>query len=135
MTRRTLTDVARVAVCNFAVGAVMVGVFAILGYFDLTVLWGALLGNAFVSLNFLWIGFTVERSVAKDPKKAQQRVSSTYVLRLVAAGVMVFAAIKLDCFNMIAAIIPLFYQRFVISAVGFWTNRRKKDDKGMVSEA
>lgn len=109
---------------DFILGAAMVLVFAVIGKFSLSVLWGALLGNAFVAASFLWLGFSVERNIAKDPKNARARVSATYTLRLLAAAAMVFIAIKVNIFNAAAAIIPLFYQRFVIMAVGFYSNKK-----------
>ncbi len=130
MTKKTLTEVLWVTAGNFILGAVMVLIFALLGFFSIEVIWGALLGNAFVSLSFLWLAFTVEKAVEKDPQNAKARVSATYTLRLLAAGAMAFAAIKLGCFNSAAAIIPLFYQRIVIMTVGFWKNRKKSAERG-----
>ena len=124
MTRRTITEVLKVAAGNFILGAATVLVFILIGKFSRGVIWGALLGNVFVSLSFLWLGFSVERNVAKDPKNAKARVSATYTLRLLAAAAMVFIAIKVNIFNAVAAIIPLFYQRFVIMFVGFRLNRK-----------
>jgi uncharacterized membrane protein len=130
MTKNTLREVARVTAGNFLLGFVMVIIFALIGKFSLSVVLGALLGNAFVSLSFLWLGFSVEKNVAKDPKNAQARVSATYTLRLLAAAAMIFISIKLPCFNCAAAIIPLFYQRFVIMAVGFISNKKKASKGG-----
>ena len=130
MTKRTITEVLKVAAGNFILGAVMVLVFILIGKFSLEVIWGALLGNTFVSLSFLWLGFSVERNVQKDPKNAKARVSTTYTLRLLAAAAMVFIAIKVNIFNAAAAIIPLFYQRFVIMAVGFRLNKKAAGKDG-----
>ena len=123
MTKKTWTDVLYVTAGNFILGVVMVLVFALTGYFSLEVIWGALLGCSFVSLSFLSLAITVSKSVEKDPKNAQARVSSTYTLRLILAGVMIYIAIKLPMFNYVAAIIPLFYQRLVISVVGYVRNK------------
>ncbi|MBR5535607.1 MAG: hypothetical protein IKU60_03055, partial [Clostridia bacterium] len=49
---------------------------------------------------------------------AQARVSATYTFRLLAAAAMIIVAIKLPFFNWVAAVIPLFYQRFVIMLAG-----------------
>lgn len=127
MTKKTWTDVLRVAAGNFILGAIMVIVFALVGQFSVSVVRGALLGCSFVSLSFLWLAVTVSKNVEKDPKNAQQRVSATYTLRLLAAAAMLFVAIKLPVFNWVAAMIPLFYQRAVISFVGHI--RSKEDSK------
>ncbi|MGM9551465.1 MAG: ATP synthase subunit I [Clostridia bacterium] len=118
MTKSVQTDVLRVTIGNFILGIVMVLIFALAGYFSKEVVFGALLGCSFVSLSFLSLAISVSKNVEKDPKNAQARVSATYTLRLLAAAVMIIVAIKLPVFNWISAVIPLFYQRFVISFVG-----------------
>lgn len=118
MTKNVKTDVLRVAAGNFILGAVMVLIFAITGYFSIEVIWGALLGNSFVSLSFLWLAISVSKNVEKDPDNARKRVSATYTYRLLAMAAMVIVAIKLPIFNWIAAVVPLFYQRIVITTVG-----------------
>ncbi len=126
MTKNVKTDVLRVAIGNFALGAVMVLIFALTGQFSLSVIWGTLLGCSFVSLSFLWLAISVSKNVEKDPENARKRVSATYTYRLILAAAMVFVAIKVPVFNPFAAIIPLFYQRAVIMVVG---KMRAKADK------
>ena len=132
MTKSVWNDVLKVTLGNFILGFVMILIFALLGYFSIEVVFGALLGCSFVSLSFLSLAISVSKNVEKDPKNAQARVSATYTLRLLAAAVMIFAAIKLPMFNWISAVIPLFYQRFVISFVGHM--RSKKNVKEEVIE-
>lgn len=132
MTKNVKTDVLRVAAGNFILGAVMVIVFALTGWFSLSVVWGALLGCSFVSLSFLWLAISVSKNVEKDPENAQKRVSATYTYRLLAMAVMVVVAIKLPVFNWVAAVIPLFYQRIVITLVG--KMRIKEDSEKEVTE-
>lgn len=124
MTKNVKTDVLRVALGNFALGAVMVLIFALSGYFSIEVIWGALLGCSFVSLSFLWLAVSVSKNVEKDPKNAQARVSATYTFRLLAAAAMIIIAIKLPVFNWLSAIIPLFYQRFVVMIVGHMRSKK-----------
>lgn len=118
MTKSVKTDVLRVTLGNFILGAVMVLIFALLGYFSLEVIWGAILGCSFISLSFLWLAMSVSKNVEKDPKNAQARVSATYTLRLLATAAMILIAIKVPVFNWLSAIIPLFYQRIVVMIVG-----------------
>ena len=128
MTKKTWTDVLRVTLGNFILGVVMVIVFALTGNFSYQVVLGALLGCSFVSLSFLWLAFSVSKNVEKDPENARKRVSATYTYRLLAAAAMIIVAVKLPgVFNWIAAIVPLFYQRIVISVVG--KLRSKEDSK------
>lgn len=132
MTKNVKTDVKRVAIGNFILGAVMVLIFALVGYFSIEVVWGALLGCAYVSLSFLWLAISVSKNIEKDPKNAQQRVSATYTFRLICAAAVIILAIKAPVFNAVAAIIPLFYQRFVVMFVG--KMRANADNKEVVSQ-
>ncbi len=132
MTKNVKTDVLRVAAGNFILGGIMVVIFALVGHFSLDVLWGALLGCSFVSLSFLWLAISVSKNVEKDPENARKRVSATYTYRLLAMALMVVIAIKLPVFNWVAAVIPLFYQRIVITLVA--KMRSKEDCKKEVAE-
>ena len=133
MSKSVKTDVLRVALGNFILAAVEVALFALFGFFSLEVLFGALLGAAFVSLSFLWLAFSVSKNVEKDPENARKRVSASYTYRLLAACIMIIVAVKAPLFNPLAAIIPLLYQRIVVTVVG---NMRCKEDgkKEVVSE-
>lgn len=132
MTKNVKTDVLRVTAGNFILGAVMVLIFLLAGRFSLSVLWGALLGNAFVSLSFLWLAVSVSKNVEKDPKNAQQRVSATYTYRLLAAAAVILIAVKFDVFNWVSTVIPLFYQRLVVMAAG--KMRAKEDNREVKAE-
>lgn len=132
MTKNVKTDVLRVCAGNFILGAVMVLIFAIIGQFSLGVILGAVLGNSFVSLSFLWLAISVSKNVEKDPENARRRVSATYTYRLLAMAAIVVIAIKAPIFNWVATIIPLFYQRIVITVVG--KMRAKEDNEKEVAK-
>ncbi len=126
MTKSVKTDVLRVTLGNFLLGAIMLVVFVFIDtkYFPEAV-WGALLGCSYASLSFLWLAFSVSKNVEKDPDNAKKRVAATYTYRLLAMALVVIVAIKSPVFNWVAAVIPLFYQRFVITFVG---GLRSKED-------
>ncbi|MBQ6795971.1 MAG: ATP synthase subunit I [Clostridia bacterium] len=132
MTKNVKTDVLRVTAGNFILGAVMVLIFALTGQFSLSVLWGAILGNSFVSLSFLWLAVSVSKNVEKDPKNAQQRVSATYTYRLLAAAAVILIAVKFDMFNWVSTVIPLFYQRIVVMVAG--KMRAREDNREVKAE-
>ncbi|WP_069971783.1 ATP synthase subunit I [Ruthenibacterium lactatiformans] len=73
----TKRETLHIAAGTLAFSAVMNGVFALLGRWDLTVLWGTLLGGGFAVLNFFLLGLTVQK-MAGDPneKKASSCCSS-----------------------------------------------------------
>ncbi len=124
MTKSVKTDVLRVTLGNFILGAVMLIVFAVADYFYKEgtffpgAVWGALLGCGYVSLSFLWLAFSVSKNVEKDPENAKRRVSATYTYRLLFMAAVIIIAIKVPVFNWVATIIPILLQRIIITIVG-----------------
>ena len=137
MTKSVKTDVLRVTFGNFLLGAIMVGIFALVGFFSsgytfsVDVIFGALLGCSFVSFSFLWLAISVSKNVEKDPENAKKRVSATYTYRLILMAAVIILAIKAPVFNWVATVIPIFYQRLVITVVG--KIRIKEDSKKEVT--
>ena len=93
----------------------MEAVFLVTGYWDLTVLWGNLLGGGVAVLNFFLMGLTVQKALNKDEKEAaaMMKFSQTYRLLLIAAAAGVGALVPV--FNVFAVIIPLFFPRIAIA--------------------
>lgn len=120
-------ETAIVAVGELILSAVMVGVFAALGYFKLNVLWGALAGCLVMSANYFFMAVTVslaaDRAEQGDPKRAQTMIQLSGVVRLVIMGVVLVAAIKLGA-NVIALVLPLAFARPILLLAEFF---RKKD--------
>ena len=81
----TKRETLHIAAGTLAFSAVMNGVFALLGRWDLTVLWGTLLGGGFAVLNFFLLGLTVQK-MAGDPneKKGKLVLQLSYSLRMLA---------------------------------------------------
>ena len=93
----------------------MEAVFLVTGYWDLTVLWGNLLGGGVAVLNFFLMGLTVQKALNKDEKEAaaMMKFSQTYRLLLIAAAAGAGALVPV--FNVFAVIIPLFFPRIAIA--------------------
>lgn len=128
----------------------MIGVFLILHRFDVSVLFGALLGGGFAILNFYLLAVGVQRAAGKaaEDKAAEtaaeadapneqseseeeapdhkqpvnKRVKNTlqlsYTLRLLLTAAVAIVGVKLDCFNTVAVILPLFFPRIVLMIRG-----------------
>ena len=69
----TKRETLHIAAGTLAFSAVMNGVFALLGRWDLTVLWGTLLGGGFAVLNFFLLGLTVQE-MAGDPNEKKGKL-------------------------------------------------------------
>ena len=93
---------------------VMVVVFWIAGFFDVTVIWGALLGVATCVLNYYFLALSIQNSVSKNEGGAKGTMGISYTLRMIFIGAAVIMAIKLPCFNYLAAVIPLVFPSIII---------------------
>ncbi|MBR6568933.1 MAG: hypothetical protein IKK75_00615 [Clostridia bacterium] len=137
--QETLRMAAGVAILT----VMMVGVFLIIGMFDMTVLWGALLGAAFAVLNFFLMAMGVQKAAAlmngvqlppeEEPAegeeaaekplspqaiKAKQKMQLSYTGRMLLTAAMAIVALAVPCFHPVAALIPLLFPRIVIFFIG-----------------
>lgn len=177
-------DTGRLAIGMSALAAVMVAVFAILGYFDYTVVLGALLGVGMTVGNFFLLALTIQhnteqaaRAQANAPAAADQKTPETqandkdnakedtkedasdepentrdmletvmskkagdempdyakrakqvtqlsYIGRLALLGGCLLLGALIPCFHIVAVVIPLLLQRFVLMFLAATT----KDD-------
>lgn len=92
--------------------ALMEAVFLIIRKWSYTVLLGNLLSGGVGIINFLLLGFTVQKALETgDPKKAASMMKLSQIGRLLLmAGVAVLGA-TLPCFNLWATLIPLLFPR------------------------
>ena len=117
----TKRETLHIAAGTLAFSAVMNGVFALLGRWDLTVLWGTL---TLLSPDFSWVlnfflrGLTVQK-MAGDPneKKGKLVLQLSYSLRMLATLAVVVLGVKLACFSWVATVIPLLFPRLTILAM------------------
>lgn len=123
--RETALIACGVAVCC----GIMVGIFALVGHFDLTVLWGALIGFVLTVANFFVMA--VGTSLAAD-KAQEQNVSAgknllrgSMGLRYVVLFVLLFAFAKSGICNVLALVLPLAFVRPVLMLTEFF---RKKEE-------
>lgn len=91
--------------------AVMQAVFLILHKWDYTVLLGNLLSAAAVTLNFFFMGITVQNAVEKDEKDAKNTMKVSQSLRTLALFVIIVVGVVALWFNTWACVIPLFFPR------------------------
>ena len=119
-------EVVKMAVGVFLLSVIMVIVFALLGYFDMKVIWGALLGWAGCVLNYTFLAFSVQNVIEKEKEFVKGYMAASYTFRMLFIAAVIILAIKVDCFNYIAAVIPFFFTRIVIMVYNI---RVKKEGK------
>lgn len=112
-----------VAVCT----AVMMLVFALAGFFDLSVLWGGLAGAALSIGNFFFMALgtslAADKAENQDVNGGTLLVRNSYMLRLIVLFVVLVVCAKTGVFNLIALVLPLVFVRPTLAAAEFF---RKK---------
>lgn len=110
--------------------AAMIGIFALLGKFDMRVLWGGLVGGLVAIGNFFVMAMGVyiaaDKAKNQDVKGGQAAIKGSYTLRLIVMAVVLVAFAKSGICNVIALVIPLVFVRFTLTLWDFF--RRKPGD-------
>lgn len=122
-------ETAVVAIGQVLCVAAMLGIFALLGQFDSTVLFGGILGGVLATLNFFFMAIgtslAADKAENQDVKGGKTLLQSSYLLRTVVLFVILFAAAKSGLCNAIALVLPLIFVRPILSVGEFF---RKKGD-------
>lgn len=114
-----LSQVMTVLFGELILSAVMVGIFALLGYFDLSVVYGAAAGAVIATANHLVLVLGVMAASAKaekqDVKGGQALVQMSYMGRLIGLFLILVLCAKSGIFNLIALVIPLVFTRPILT--------------------
>ncbi len=95
--------------------ALMQAVFLILRQWNYTVILGNALGACAAIGNFFLMGLTVQSAVSKEQKQAASMMKASQTGRLFLLFMAALLGVLLDCFNIWATIIPLFFPRIAIA--------------------
>lgn len=105
------------------VGA-MVGIFALLGQFDTSVLWGGIVGGGLAVLNFfaMAVGAMVasDKAVEQDVKGGQATVRLSMIARLAVIAIVLIAFAKSGLCNVLAMVLPLAFTRPILTFAEFF---------------
>ena len=105
----------------------MMLVFALLGRFDLSVLWGSLAGAVLSIGNFFFMAvgasLAADKAENQDVKGGSLLVRNSYMVRLLILLIVLIACAKSGVFNLIALVIPLLFVRPTLTVAEFF---RKK---------
>jgi hypothetical protein len=112
-------ETAVVAIGEVICVALMLAVFAMLGKFDSTVLLGGIIGGVLTVSNFFFMAvgtsLAADKAENQDVKGGQAVIKSSYMLRMIALFVLMFACVKSGLCNVIALVVPLVFVRPVLT--------------------
>lgn len=129
--RKTILKETLLVTGGMAAGiAVMFAIFAALGYWELTVLWGGLIGGGLSLANFLLMSVGVnaaaDRAEQQNVRGGQGVIAASFLLRYAGLFLGLFLAAKSGSCNLIALLAPLLFPRIALTVGEFF---RKKGDR------
>ena len=123
-------ETAIVAVGEVICTAAMVGIFALMGYFNTGVVLGAIVGMVLAIGNFLFMAIgaslAADKAEAQDVKGGQNLLQMSMLLRYAVLFIVLFACGRSKIFNLIALVLPLVFVRPTLTVAEFF---RKPGEK------
>lgn len=108
----------------------MLGIFALLGYFDQSVLLGGIVGFLLSVLNFFFMAvgtsLAADKAEKQDVKGGKALLQMSMLIRYAVLFVVLFACAKSGLFNAIAMVLPLVFVRPILTFGEFF---RKSGDR------
>lgn len=113
--KETAVIAAGQAICT----AIMTGVFALLGKFDLSVLLGGIVGTLIAVANFffmsLFADIAADKAEAQDVAGGQKLIQLSYMGRMLGLFLVLVLCAKSDIFNLLALVLPLAFNRPILT--------------------
>ena len=107
----------------------MLGIFALIGKYDQTVLLGGIVGGLCAVGNFFFMALgammAADKAVEQNVKGGNAIVRLSYALRLVVLAVVLFAFAKSGLCNVFTLVLPLVFTRPILTITEFF---RKSGD-------
>lgn len=104
--------------------AVMIGVFAMLGKFNISVLLGGAAGALLAVGNFFFMAVGIILAADKAQKQevnaGKLLARNSYLIRLLVLAVLLFACAKSGIFNLFALVLPLVFVRPSLTIAEFF---------------
>ena len=104
--------------------ALMLGVFALLGYFSMKVLLGGIVGTVLAVLNFFFMAvgavMAADKAANQDVQGGKKQIKLSYSMRMILIFVTLFAFAKSGLCNPLASVLPLVFVRPIITVAEFF---------------
>lgn len=110
--------------------AVLVGVFALLGRFNYTVLTGAAYGSTLAVLNFFLMALTVQSAVNEEKDAAKKKIQLSYTVRSFALVVLLGIGVYLPYFHWLPVLASALFPRITILFRSIALKKHNSDQGG-----
>lgn len=102
----------------------MLGIFALLGHFNMKVLLGGIIGTLLSVLNFFFMALNAvmaaDKAAGQDVKGGKKQIRTSYTMRMALIFIVLFAFVKSGLCNPLASVLPLAFVRPVITVAEFF---------------
>jgi hypothetical protein len=99
--------------------AAMIGVFALIGKFDTSVLLGGIVGGLIATANFFFMSLfatlAADKAEAQDVAGGQKLIQLSYMGRMLGLFLILFLCAKSGLFHVLALAIPLVFTRPILT--------------------
>lgn len=85
---------------------------------------GAVYGNLYNCLMFLYMGFLVTKASSMEETKAKIYIRTRYTLRMIILILAILLAVYISFINVYAVIIPVIYNRIILFITGLLFNKK-----------
>ena len=117
-------ETAVVALGQLICTGAMIGIFALLGQYNTSVLLGGIVGAVLATINFLFMAIgaslAADKAVKQNPKGGKATIQLSFLVRYILLFVVLFAFAKSGLCNPIALVLPLVFVRPTISIAEFF---------------
>lgn len=107
--------------------AAMIGIYALLGFYDADVLLGGIAGAVIAAANFFFMAMmtqlAADRAENQDVEGGKKLLKASYPIRLLVLALVLIACGKSGFFNVLALVLPLVFVRPILMIAEFF---RKK---------
>jgi len=119
-----LKETAVVAAGQAICVAAMIGIFALLGHYDRSVLFGGIAGGLIAIGNFFFMAISAslaaDKAEAQNVKGGQATVQISYFVRMIVMFVLLYALVKSGLCNVLSAVLPLVFTRPILTIREFF---------------
>lgn len=129
MTSRKLIfqETAVVAAGQAVCVAAMIGIFALVGKFDMTVLWGGIVGGLLAVANYfflsLFANMAADKAEKQDVAGGQKLIQLSYMGRMAAMLLVLILGAKSGCCHVLALALPLAFTRPILTIKEFFAKK------------
>lgn len=119
-----MKETAVVAVGQIICVGAMLGIYALLGYFDNPVLLGGIAGGVLAILNFFFMAISAmkaaDKATEQNVKGGQLTMRLSYIIRLAVLFIVLYALVKSGLCDVLATVLPLLFVRPVLFVADFF---------------